>query len=215
MPQVDDALRPDSFVSLLDFRRRVAESYAEIRRRGSSDAKAHRHFRESREELFARHPQSPLDLQQRRTFSRLAYYPYDPRLRYELPLDPDVAPEILEVELSGDGPIALQRTARIHFQLEGRLSSLSLFWIRGYGGGLFLPFRDSTNGQETYGGGRYLIDTIKGADLGGQVGKIVVDFNYAYNPSCAYNPSWDCPLAPAENWLEVPVRAGEQAFSTP
>jgi uncharacterized protein (DUF1684 family) len=79
----------------------------------------------------------------------------------------------------------------------------------GYGGGVFLPFRDATNNRQTYGGGRYLYDTIKGADLGTAQGGIVLDFNYAYHPSCYYNPRWVCPLAPPQNILDFPVTAGE------
>jgi uncharacterized protein (DUF1684 family) len=90
--------------------------------------------------------------------------------------------------------------------------ALSVFWVMGYGGGIFLPFRDQTYQKETYGGGRYLLDTIKHADLGGDSSGLVIDFNYAYNPSCAYNPRWVCPLSPIENRLSVPIRAGELNF---
>jgi uncharacterized protein (DUF1684 family) len=88
--------------------------------------------------------------------------------------------------------------------------SLNLYWIDGYGGGLFLPFGDASNGNQTYGGGRYLYDAIKGADLGGGTDQLVLDFNYAYNPSCAYNAIWVCPLSPLENRLPVTIKAGEQ-----
>ena len=87
---------------------------------------------------------------------------------------------------------------------------LELFWLEAYGGGLFLPFRDATGGSETYGGGRYLLDTVKGADLGTEEGRVVLDFNFAYNPSCAYDPKWACPLSPPANRLAVAVRAGEK-----
>ena len=85
-----------------------------------------------------------------------------------------------------------------------------MYWLEGYGGGVFLPFRDATSGRETYGGGRYLLDTVKGADLGAAADGLVLDFNFAYNPSCAYGPQWVCPLAPRANTLDVAVRAGEQ-----
>jgi uncharacterized protein (DUF1684 family) len=93
-----------------------------------------------------------------------------------------------------------------------RVERLSLFWLTGYGGGLFLPFRDATNGTQTYGAGRYLLDTAKGADLGSgsAPGTIVIDFNFAYQPSCAFYPQWSCPLAPPENRLEQPIEAGER-----
>ncbi|MEJ2598295.1 MAG: DUF1684 domain-containing protein [Anaerolineales bacterium] len=96
--------------------------------------------------------------------------------------------------------------------MDGQALALSLFWVLGYGGGIFLPFQDATAPEETYGGGRYLWDTIKGADLGIELDRLVLDFNYAYNPSCAYNPRWHCPLAPRENWLAVPLRAGELRY---
>jgi hypothetical protein len=95
--------------------------------------------------------------------------------------------------------------------MGGTAWELDLFWIRGYGGGLFLPFRDGTSGQTTYGAGRYLYDTIKGADLGEEEGRLVLDFNFAYNPSCAYDPRWACPLAPPGNRVEMPIEAGEKA----
>jgi hypothetical protein len=87
---------------------------------------------------------------------------------------------------------------------------LELYWLTSYGGGLFLPFADATSGTETYGAGRYLLDTVKGADLGQEEGRLVLDFNFAYFPSCAYDPRWTCPLAPPANRLSVPVRAGER-----
>ena len=90
-----------------------------------------------------------------------------------------------------------------------------MFWVLGYGGGVFLPFKDATNGPETYGGGRYLLDTIKHADLGSEDERLVLDFNYAYNPSCAYNPRWHCPLSPPENTLPVEIRAGEKSYPGP
>jgi uncharacterized protein (DUF1684 family) len=84
--------------------------------------------------------------------------------------------------------------------------------MEGYAGGLFLPFRDATNGTETYGAGRYLLDAAKSADLGGDLerGTLRLDFNFAYQPSCAFDPKWACPLAPPENWLDIPIRGGER-----
>jgi uncharacterized protein (DUF1684 family) len=116
------------------------------------------------------------------------------------------------VELPAEGLVRYTRVARLQFAVQGQQGELSLFWIEGYGGGLFLPFQDATNGGETYGGGRYLYDTIKGADLGAGPGGIVLDFNYAYNPSCAYDEQWLCPLAPQENRLPFATEAGEKAF---
>jgi uncharacterized protein (DUF1684 family) len=94
--------------------------------------------------------------------------------------------------------------------VAGEPRTLDVYWLEGYGGGLFLPFADATSGSETYGAGRYLLDTVKGADLGSSEEELVLDFNFAYNPSCAYDPQWVCPLAPAANRLGVPVRTGER-----
>ena len=89
--------------------------------------------------------------------------------------------------------------------------ALELYWLEGYGGGVFLPFGDVTSGKETYSGGRYVLDTVKGADLGGDAqGQLVLDFNFAYNPSCSYDPRWACPLTPHANRLDFEMRAGER-----
>jgi uncharacterized protein len=103
---------------------------------------------------------------------------------------------------------AFARTDGLHAALGGELT---LYWIGGYGGGTFLPFADATSGTETYGLGRYLLDTIKGADLGGtQDGRTILDFNFAYFPSCAYSSRYVCPLAPRSNRVDVAVRGGER-----
>jgi uncharacterized protein (DUF1684 family) len=104
----------------------------------------------------------------------------------------------------------MQRAGVVRFPWMAAEQRLTLFRLLGYGGGLFLPFRDKS--ELSYQGTRYLLDTIKGADQGMEQGKLVVDFNFAYNPSCAYHPRWICPLAPAENWLGVAINAGEQAY---
>jgi uncharacterized protein len=99
----------------------------------------------------------------------------------------------------------------VHFALGGEPLSLSMFWLLDYAGGFFLSFRDATCGDETYGAGRYLLDTAKGADLGAdRDGRLILDFNFAYQPSCSYDPRWSCPLPPRENWLTIPIRAGER-----
>jgi len=111
---------------------------------------------------------------------------------------------------SGREPLLFRPVATAAFELRGKSCRLEVQWLEGYGGGVFLSFRDTTSGEETYGGGRYLYDTVKGADLGDDGGRLVLDFNFAYNPSCAYDPSWVCPLAPAANRLAVAVGAGER-----
>ncbi len=121
-------------------------------------------------------------------------------------------PETLEIGTSDGGAYRFTRfaTVRVRTGRAGPVRS-TLYWLEGYGGGLFLPFRDATAGHETYGAGRYLMDTVKGSDLGAtDDGRLVLDFNFAYNPSCSYDPRWSCPLAPPANRLDVEVRAGER-----
>ena len=200
------------YEELLDYRRHVAEMYARARSPERDAPTRLAEFRHMRDELFRHHPQSPLPEGERAGFQGLAYYPYDPALRYTLRVENDVEPATLEVGLREDGVTRLHRFGRVRFTLGGAEASLSVFWVCGYGGGVLLPFRDATSGHESYGGGRYVLDTIKHADLGAENGRLVVDFNYAYNPSCAYNPRWDCPLPPVENHLPAPVAAGEKAY---
>jgi len=115
-----------------------------------------------------------------------------------------------EIGASDGIPYRVEQFAVARFAVFGRRCELPLYWLSGYGGGLFLPFRDRTAGAETYGAGRYLLDTIKGADLGTTGGRLILDFNFAYNPSCAYDPAWSCPLAPRENRLAIALRCGER-----
>jgi uncharacterized protein len=202
-----------AFEELADYRRSVAGLYARIRESNLDQEARWRQFCRERDHLFASHPQSALSAEQKRTFTGLRYFPYNPEFRFLLPVDTNIEEKVLEFELPEEGQIRLVRFGQIHFQVEERPVSLSLFWILGYGGGIFLPFRDLSNQEDTYGGGRYLLDTIKHADLGYIGERMVVDFNYAYNPSCAYNPRWVCPLAPSENRLTIPIRAGELRYS--
>ncbi len=203
--------------ALWDYRSRVRDLYRRVREghtlENADPAEVHRRFREARDELFRTHPQSALDDLQKAQFRGLEYFDYDPALRFLVPLETDVQPDVLEFQLSEDGLVRAQRFGRVRFTINGQAHALSLFWLLGYGGGVFLPFRDATGGQETYGGGRYLLDTIKHADMGRVNDLVVIDFNYAYNPSCAYNPRWVCPLSPPENRLSAPIRAGEKAFA--
>jgi len=146
-------------------------------------------------------------------FSNLSYYPYDPAWQLVGRIDFQVSRDPYHLELPAEGILHYTRIARVSFFCSEGEGSLNLYWLEGYAGGLFLPFSDSTNGSETYGGGRYLYDTIKGADLGAQSDQLVLDFNFAYNPSCAYNDQWVCPLPLQENRLPFPVTAGEKAFT--
>src|SRR5205814_997353 len=131
------------------------------------------------------------------------YFPYQPTLRLLAEVE---ATTPLPLEIAGSGGSAVPFTRFAIARCE--LGDFELYW-RGYGGGLFLPFADATNCAETYGAGRYLLDTVKGADLGLEGDRLVLDFNFAYNPSCSYDSRWACPLAPPGNRLAEEIRAGE------
>ena len=194
-------------LDLVDYRRRVAESYARVRAAGAGE-EAWLAWREDRDGLFRTHPQTPLD--DTGAFRPLPYFPYDRRWRVpaEFVTGDDAT---TDVEHSDRSDNTLFRIAgRLRFDLEGQTHSLAALWLEAYGGGLFVPFRDATNGTATYGGGRYLLDTVKGADLGSEGDRVILDFNYAYHPSCVYSPKWSCPLSPPSNTLGVEVTAGER-----
>jgi uncharacterized protein (DUF1684 family) len=202
-------------LELADWRLRVAELYLLLAR---SSPETVAEFRRRRDELFRDHPVSPLNPEQKAGFDGLDYYEFDPGTRVECELRPAEDDAELSIDSGGeDGVIRYSRVGR----LATPWGELTLFWTRGYGGGLFLPFRDATAPDETYGAGRYLTDTIKGTFRGGlELGKlgarsttVTLDFNYSYNPSCAYNSRWACPLAPPENRLDQPIRAGEKKFA--
>jgi uncharacterized protein (DUF1684 family) len=192
-------------LSLLDWRRRMGGLYAAARAARDPEA-GWRTWRDGRDELFAGHPDSPLDGAARTAFRGLPFAPYDAALRFEAALEP-AEPLRLDLPTADDGAVPLHRIGTVTL---GDLGRLDVWWLGGYGGGIFLPLRDGTAGRTTYGGGRYLLDTIKGADLGGEGGRLVVDLNFAYHPSCTYDPRWSCPLAPEGNRIPAPVAAGEQ-----
>ena len=195
-------------LELLDWKRRVFGLYAGVRAAGDPEAAWHA-WRDGRETLFRGHPQSPLPPEAREAFGGLAYFDYDPAFRVlgELVRGDD---ELRDVAASGGETVRFRRFGTVRFELVGEARELSLYWLEGYGGGVFLPFADATRGDATYGGGRYLLDTVMGADLGEADGRLVLDFNFAYNPSCSYDPRWVCPLSPPENRLDTAVRAGER-----
>jgi uncharacterized protein (DUF1684 family) len=205
------------YLDLYDFRVRVAAMYRERDQAilsGGDPVPAWQRFCAVRDDLFAHHPQSALDEEQRRTFQGLPYFPYNLAMRFVVDIDTNVEPTQLRVAMNANESMLMTTVGRVHFAVEGEATSLSIYWLEVYGGGLFLPFRDATCPVESYGGGRYLFDTIKGSDFLPVLGesnwkRIMLDFNYAYNPSCAYNDRWLCPLAPLENRLAVPIRAGE------
>jgi uncharacterized protein (DUF1684 family) len=202
-------------LDLVDWRRRVGNLY----RTPGSDAL--QEFRRRRDVLMGSHPQSPIPPSERGHLRAISYFPPDPSFRVTANLDPPDSDEEMVIETGGpDGDLRYRRAGVLSLRLRDVDCRLTVLSLIGYGGGLFLPFRDATSGKETYGGGRYLFDTIKNTDgLSLEVApgstEVVIDFNYAYNPSCAYDPHWACPLAPRENWLEVAVEAGEKAYLPP
>lgn len=210
------ATDPRERLWLADWRRRVAELYAEVRTTAVADpVAAWTLWRAGREALFREHLQSPIPAADRPAF-RARHWPYDPALRFRVPLEPPAGPATpgtsLALPNSGSEVLAFRRVGTLSLPLPAGARRLSVYWMEGYAGGLFLPFRDATNGASTYGAGRYVLDTAKGADLGGdpEAGTLIVDLNFAYHPSCAFDPRWACPLAPPENRLDVAIEAGER-----
>ena len=197
-----------SSLSLLEWRRAIADLYGEIRATADKPV-AWRRWQQTRARLFREHPQSPIPPDDRAAYAGPHLYEYDPAWCLTVSVEP-VEPTRLEIVTSNVESMAFNRFAVARFVHGGVDLTLELYWLEGYGGGLFVPFADATSGRETYGAGRYLLDTVKGADLGEQDGRLVFDFNFAYQPSCAYDPRWTCPLAPPANRLAVAVRAGER-----
>jgi uncharacterized protein (DUF1684 family) len=177
------------------------------------DAETALWFRAQRDLLFREHPQSPIERAARDMFEGLVYWPYNEAGRVMARFIP--SPPSIGVTSTANGAAPLRLIGSLHFELLGRQFQLNALWFDTYAGGLFVPFRDATSGTETYGGGRYLLDSAKSADLGADdlEGLVVLDFNYAYHPSCAYDPVWPCPLALPENNLPVAVRFGERLYS--
>jgi uncharacterized protein (DUF1684 family) len=196
-------------LDLADWKRNVSELYAAVRAEDDPSA-AWRRWRMARDRLFAEHPQSPLPPNARTSFDGLAYFDYEPGLRTLASVEP-ASQRRVEIPTSTGGSHAFTRFAIARFEIGGAPASLEVSWLEGYGGGVFVSFRDATSGRESYGACRYLLDTVKGADLGMAGDRLVLDFNFAYNPSCAYAARWTCPLAPPENRLAFAVRAGERA----
>jgi uncharacterized protein (DUF1684 family) len=203
---------PSSRFTLASWRRTVGELYAQIRAAGvETRADVCAQFRQARDALFHRHPDTPLSADRRAVFRGIDYFPHHDKWRVEGRLKA-AGGEEFEIPLARDGVLRVSPAGRVQFELQGRCNSLTVFWMEGYGGGLWLPFGDATGRKSTFGGGRYLYDTIKGADLGVDGDSMVLDFNYAYNPSCAYNDHWVCPLVPPENVLPIAIEAGEKVF---
>jgi uncharacterized protein (DUF1684 family) len=200
------------YLDLADWRRRVGDLY----RIDGPDALER--FRRGRDTLFRHHPQSPIEPDELAAFKGLRYFPHDPAYRVDAHVEPGDGSELVIDTGGADGAVRYRRVGVLAFELSGQPCRLTVLGLIQYAGGLFVPFRDATSGHETYGGGRYLFDTAKNTDglvleITTGSSDVVIDFNYAYNASCAYSPRWACPLAPPENHLKVPVRAGELIYT--
>ncbi len=195
-----------------DWRSRVFDLYAAVRERAvrESPEAAHSLWRAGRDTLFGTHAASPLSPAAKESFTGLAVAPYDPGFRHEVDIAPSPAGEVIDVQTGTDGVVRFERLGTVVIPAVG---PLALWRLAAYGGGVFLPLRDGLAGIAggTYGGGRYVLDTVKGAHLGQgrRPGSLVVDLNFAYNPSCAYNEAWACPLPGAGNRVTVEVPVGE------
>jgi uncharacterized protein (DUF1684 family) len=197
-------------LQVADWRRRVFALYKSVRETPDV-ATAHAAWKAGRDDLFANHPSSPLLPEDLATFRGLPVEPYDPAWRFELPLREVAEAKQMDVETGTDGIVPFVRIGVVDVPNVG---TLDVWRLASYGGGIFIPVKDALAGKPggTYGGGRYLVDTIKGADLGYGEGSntLVLDFNFAYNPSCAYDPAWACPLAQAGNRVAVEIPVGER-----
>jgi uncharacterized protein len=196
----------DAF-DIVDWRRRVFAVYAEVRA-APDPAVGHDLWRRTRDELFANHPASPLPRADRSSFSGLPVPAYDPDWRFEVEVS-EAPPSRIDVATGTDGVVPFERLGIAEVPEVG---SLDVWRLASYGGGLFVPVKDASAGVDggTYGAGRYLLDTVKGADLGSRNGALVLDFNFAYNPSCAYDPEWACPLAQPGNTVAADIPVGER-----
>ncbi len=191
---------------VLDWRRQVAALYAAVRAEPRAE-RAHARWRAGRDHLLSSHPASPVPPEARATYAGARVAPYDPGFRFVVPVDVDVPSQVRQIATGTDGVVTMERVGRV---VLPDLGELDLWWVAGYGGGLFLPLRDATSGRGSYGGGRYLLDTVKGADLEGDRSGLVVDLNFLYQPSCAYDEEWACPLPGPGNTLAGAVPVGEQ-----
>jgi hypothetical protein len=195
-------------LELADWRRQISRLYAAIRA-ATDPAAAWTMWTQERDRLYRSHSQSPIPAADRADATAPEYFAYDPTLRTTADFEAaDGA--TFELPDSAAGHVVAERAGTARFLLQGEPLSLSVFWLLDYAGGFFVSFRDATCGTETYGAGRYVLDTAKGADLGTAGGRVILDFNFAYQPSCSYDPRWSCPLPPRENWLTVAIRGGER-----
>jgi uncharacterized protein (DUF1684 family) len=166
--------------------------------------------RERKDEYFRTNPHSPIPDEERDEFDGLSYYPIDDAYRFELGLHEHDEKTTVTVGTSTGGEQTYHEWGEFRFQVDGEEVTLQAYKSDPDDDRLWVPFRDATSGDETYGAGRYLdleIETHRTHD-----GTWILDFNEAYNPTCAYSDLYECPLPPTENWLDVPVEAGEKAY---
>lgn len=163
-------------------------------------------LRARKDEWFRTSPESPLSEEQKAAFQGLRYYPPNPDLMFVVEPELFDEQEMVELSTSTGDPAVFLRWATLRFEVDGQPQQLTLYWDEPVEGQLFVPFTDAAAGTETYGAGRYLEPQPL------EDGKMLLDFNYAYNPYCAYNDGWTCPLTPPENRLRIPIRAGEMVF---
>lgn len=204
-------------LALLDWRRRMDAAFGSARA-AADPARGHASWVAARDELFASHPASPLPAGDPLRASGLPYAAYDPAYRITVPLlspgDVGAAGGSREVDTGTDGVLRMRHVGRVELPAPVG-GSLDVWWLEQYAGGLFVPLRDATSGTTTYGGGRYLIDTAKGAWHGGDDETLVLDLNYAYHPSCRYDAAWRCPLAAPGNTIRAAVPVGELLEAAP
>ena len=162
-------------------------------------------FRQSKDQFMGRDHHSPLTEEQARDFHGLNYYDENPDLSLVLDVEQYDTQEVVEMQTSTGDVTTFVRWGKVSFEVDSQPAELTVYRDTD-GGEFFLPFADATSGDETYGAGRYLdLQSLPS-------GSVLVDFNFAYNPYCAYNERWGCPLTPPDNRLRVPIRAGEKNF---
>jgi len=160
-------------------------------------------FRAEKDDFYKNHFQSPLTREQKRDFKGLSYFPENDDLRLEVQVELLNDPNPMMMQTSTGGVQEYMRFGKFKFDVEGQPAELTIYQSEH---GFFLPFVDSLAGEETYPAGRYLdLEVLPG-------NRFIVDFNFAYNPNCAYNEMWSCPITPAENRIKIPIRAGEKLF---
>ncbi|UPV76316.1 DUF1684 domain-containing protein (plasmid) [Halorussus limi] len=169
-----------------------------------------RRQRAEKDDYFAEHPQSPIPDDERDSFEGLDHFPIDEAFRFTLALREHDEKERVTVSTSTEGEREYLRWGEFRFEVDGEEATLQAYKTDREDARLWVPFRDATSGEETYGAGRYL--DLEPADHRTDDGEWVVDFNEAYNPTCAYSDRYECPLPPTENWLEVAIEAGEKTY---